>query len=242
MVQINDKFNNWTIVGDKIVKGKGKRGSKTYIPCRCCCGKEKLVLQYDLFNNKSKGCGCNKSLNRFKNKCLNCLIEFDSPFEHKTICQKCVFLPTRPCIKCKNIKQSDEFRKRKNGISAICTDCTKLYNIELSRTPEARYSNSKRKAIKRGLTWNLSLDDFEVLIKNNCCYCGRELNKDATGSTLDRKNNRLGYSLENVVPCCPRCNSVKMDYFTYEEMLQIGVKIAEIDMARLNKPNEQNNI
>jgi hypothetical protein len=34
---------------------------------------------------------------------------------------------------------------------------------------------------------------------------------------LDRKNSALGYSYENCVACCPRCNLSKREDFTYDE-------------------------
>ena len=40
--------------------------------------------------------------------------------------------------------------------------------------------------------------------------------------SIDRKKNGIGYSLDNIVLACSRCNSIKSDYFTEEEMLKIG--------------------
>lgn len=40
--------------------------------------------------------------------------------------------------------------------------------------------------------------------------------------TIDRKNNNLPYSIENIVFACTWCNKVKGEILTEEEMLQTG--------------------
>ena len=66
-----------------------------------------------------------------------------------------------------------------------------------------------------------------------CHYCGSPIQWNAhnliahknCGHHLDRKDNTLGYSKENCVVCCPRCNRAKSNHFTYEEWVQIGALI-----------------
>lgn len=77
-------------------------------------------------------------------------------------------------------------------------------------------------AHRRGFAWDLTDEDFDRLTALDCYYCGsppgavrksdpRSMYKDGdfiyTG--LDRKDNDLGYTLENVVPCCWFCNHAK---------------------------------
>jgi 5-methylcytosine-specific restriction endonuclease McrA len=75
-------------------------------------------------------------------------------------------------------------------------------------------------AQSRGYSWEISQQDFKILTKSNCDYCGAppyNEAKDYTYSGLDRKDNSKGYNLENVVPCCKFCNRIKTDLLTYEE-------------------------
>jgi hypothetical protein len=58
------------------------------------------------------------------------------------------------------------------------------------------------------------------------------LNKTGTG--LDRKDNKKGYSINNVVPCCGRCNSTFMDNYRYEDRLILAETIKKIDEAAKN--------
>lgn len=78
---------------------------------------------------------------------------------------------------------------------------------------------------------NLSYVEFEKFTQiNECHYCGkkliwRERYAGKGGWQLDRKDSKLGYSVENCVPCCKRCNFGKGKGFTYEEWKQIGAVI-----------------
>lgn len=84
------------------------------------------------------------------------------------------------------------------------------------RTTKGRFNQSVNNAKSRGILWELTLEEFSQLIKNNCDYCNDPLPTASSG--LDRKNNDLSYTLQNVVPCCYRCNTMKGKYLTYEEM------------------------
>jgi alkylated DNA repair dioxygenase AlkB len=65
-----------------------------------------------------------------------------------------------------------------------------------------------------------------------CHYCKRtlteiakendRLNRKCNRLTVDRLDNNKGYENGNLALSCMRCNGVKSDYFTEEEMLKIG--------------------
>ena len=40
--------------------------------------------------------------------------------------------------------------------------------------------------------------------------------------TNDRMDNSLGYSISNIALSCQRCNNIKGNFFTYDEMVKIG--------------------
>jgi len=87
-----------------------------------------------------------------------------------------------------------------------------------SRQPNIRLSVAKYRAKKRKLEFSISLNDYTRLLKNPCYYCGQITFGFEVGCGLDRINNKKGYILGNVLPCCGDCNTHRQDTWTVEEM------------------------
>ena len=69
--------------------------------------------------------------------------------------------------------------------------------------------------------------------EKKCHYCKRildeiladtedSLNRRVRRLSIDRIDNSKGYTIDNIVLCCFRCNYTKSDFFTEKEMLKIG--------------------
>jgi hypothetical protein len=80
------------------------------------------------------------------------------------------------------------------------------------------YNDYKRGALDRKLEFDLSIKDFEFLVFQDCFYCGSSLSnswkkpdmkKELKYNGIDRVDNNKGYNIENCVPCCRICNSMK---------------------------------
>ena len=84
------------------------------------------------------------------------------------------------------------------------------------RQPAHRYSQSKYLAKQRNIVWRITFEQFVRLIQKPCVYCNRVTS--STGSGLDRINNRKGYTIRNVYPCCTDCNSIRGNKLTVNEM------------------------
>lgn len=79
----------------------------------------------------------------------------------------------------------------------------------------------KHNAKRRGIEFLLTDAEFKNLTKNRCYYCDVEAKQQFIGNKgspipyiyngVDRKNNELGYILENCVSCCSQCNYSKND-------------------------------
>jgi hypothetical protein len=76
----------------------------------------------------------------------------------------------------------------------------------------------RRGAKRRNLVWTLSPSDFFFLTTKNCFYCGGlptnrshkpNQHGDFIYNGIDRLDNSLGYTLENTVSCCQKCNWMK---------------------------------
>lgn len=94
------------------------------------------------------------------------------------------------------------------------------YKRKSSMTAKSRFSQSKFYAKDRHLVWEIPYEIFCELISTPCTYCDELIPSTKTG--LDRINNNLGYTLDNVVPCCKYCNSIKSDKFTVEEFKEFS--------------------
>lgn len=77
-------------------------------------------------------------------------------------------------------------------------------------------SNYKEGAKVRNLPWTLTKEEFDKLVKGDCCYCfakpavrfkGSRYEISANG--IDRVDNSLGYIVDNCVSACSLCNRMK---------------------------------
>lgn len=62
----------------------------------------------------------------------------------------------------------------------------------------------------RQINVNLKEEEYKDLISLGCMYCGVDLSA-TKGVSLDRVDSSKGYTSDNVVPCCRRCNVAKND-------------------------------
>lgn len=72
-----------------------------------------------------------------------------------------------------------------------------------------RLYSYQHSASKRGYVWELSDDAAIEMFKSNCHYCGIE---PSPLNGIDRYNNKIGYTLDNCVPCCEMCNRSKWKF------------------------------
>lgn len=80
------------------------------------------------------------------------------------------------------------------------------------------YNGYQSKAAIRNIDFNLSIDEFKLLVDANCYYCNiapQQIYKTGrnTGyyfyNGIDRIDNDLGYYTDNCVACCGKCNRYK---------------------------------
>ena len=131
------------------------------------------------------------------------------------------------CHKCKQSKDLNEFyknRSRSDGYAGQCKQCEVISHPRKNPTGKykgkrqllRRYYAYRNQCPRRGISFNLSLDDFVSLTSQFCYYCGlKSADKDYVG--IDRLDSIKGYILSNCVSCCATCNFMKRrhskDYF-----------------------------
>ena len=102
---------------------------------------------------------------------------------------------------------------------------------EPTSTIRGKYSALKSKAKSRGIVFDIEnewFSDWYTLSDKKCNYCGVEektliaADRSKSCLTIDRKNNLIGYTKENICLACFRCNNMKSNFFTAEEWLEIA--------------------
>jgi len=130
----------------------------------------------------------------------------------------------RNCANCGNQFRLTHNRRKnlKRGLVFCSKPCSDKYQTE-DRHPSHRgsygYATAVSIARRSKREWSITISEWKELRKLPCEYCGGPRSENGVG--LDRKDNSKGYSIGNVAPCCPTCNYVKRDEFTYEEMVTV---------------------
>lgn len=159
------------------------------------------------------------------------------------------------CTKCGELKPLSAFGKHrwsKDGHAWQCKACGKQRQEIYRSSPPGIYQTLCGNAnfFKR-YTVDFTKDEFIEWYNNEpkiCAYCDvpQELIHDLTDAwnnrmtrlQVDRIDASLGYSEENVVLSCPRCNMTKSNYFTFDEMREIAQKYIKPRWVALKHHND----
>jgi hypothetical protein len=241
---IGKKFEKLTIL-EIIPKIRGVVMCK----CKCDCGTEKHISLWNILRRSTKSCGCQRkntsirNLPIFKsiigNRYGRLIVKEQMPsnkYGYRIWKCKC------DCGNEKNIAGVNLI----NGTQSCGCYAKEQTRKLLSKPPYLGIYNRLLNAAKR--TNRICDITYEEYLKytqiDKCHYCNQHITwtpyrrrneyNSYVGYGLDRKNNNVGYTKENCVVCCPKCNHVKGNLFTEQEMLQLGKIIGEIQHNRLN--------
>ena len=146
-------------------------------------------------------------------------------------------------MKCKCGTEKEVLLKNyKNGKSKSCG----CYNREITTGRPSSHRKAfgesdfqflfnvyKRGARVRNFEFSITREEFRTLTSSYCYFCGIKP-KQKTGrikylpthgeyiyNGIDRKDNALGYTIENCLPCCKICNYAKhkLSFEEFEEWL-----------------------
>lgn len=143
---------------------------------------------------------------------------------------------------CLNNKTGKEVRIHPSGLKKNIENYQKLQDIFDKGLYQYTYRKYlyrtyKKNAEIRNLNFDISFDEFNDLTSKNCVYCGSEpvvsnserykkskqftTDPDAKFNGIDRVDSSQGYTIDNCVPCCTKCNSMKLDYSKQEFLKHI---------------------
>jgi hypothetical protein len=72
------------------------------------------------------------------------------------------------------------------------------------------YNSYKQGAKSRNYVFELTQSDFDKIVSYDCYICGKQ-NSNRHKNGIDRYDNSIGYTTENIRPCCGQCNVMKKD-------------------------------
>ncbi len=181
------------------------------------CGKHHRDEYYDDEKERRiKYCnverGCMNICDTGYQSCKSCIINnyivndryFDRSIDNKNICIMC--------------EEKYESNTLSDAIKQ-CSECINLFLVSQCDKKEIQkrlYANTNlhnhynryiRGACIRNREFELTMPEFEEIIKQPCYYCKTHNNYDAMG--VDRVDNTKNYIIDNVVPCCTTCNRMK---------------------------------
>ena len=217
-------FDRWTVLNLESTSPRKWR-------CRCVCGVEKLVYSGSLLSQRSKSCGCiQKEFASVYGKAnLDAYREKGSPYKIDLTGLRFDRLVVIGYAGKNNAKVNLWHCECECGGTYIARG-TQLQNKGVRscgclRGPEVLPDSlaAKRMAYRRivasakarKIVFDLSFEYVCDMIIEDCHYCGvAPILKDMTNHSIaingiDRIDSRLGYTIDNVLPCCTICNYAK---------------------------------
>lgn len=139
---------------------------------------------------------------------------------------------------CGNYKEIKGSHLRRNSIVSCGCQRGKTQPRGYSSL-KSRFYNYRTKAHQRNLSFELDEYQFLHLTQELCYWCGAPPSNIHTGlngnyifNGIDRIDNNLGYTLDNCVACCAKCNMMKRG-MTQEEWIAQMKRILQKQGVRI---------
>lgn len=172
-----------------------------------------------------------------KLRCSKCKVY--KPLSEFYNCKKYKTGKSSSCKYCQSITNKKSIIKRWGTINNYYTE---YRNKIIGGNPSIIYSKKKFNAIADNIEFKITRNDFVDWYNSKelkCTYCGIKIedieknrhlmpNINIVRLTIDRIDNSKGYEKDNICLSCARCNLIKSNFFTEEEMKEIGEKYVKI--------------
>ena len=102
------------------------------------------------------------------------------------------------------------------------------------KTINTKIKDIRHSATRRNIFWDLENEDVEKIINSRCYYCS----KLVAFNGIDRVDSNKGYTKDNCVPCCKKCNFMKCEY-SVEHFLNIVCYLLSFNAYIEELPNPE---
>lgn len=145
--------------------------------------------------------------------CSNCQTTESKRFlttkEKSVLCYKCYRSRERILRKDKiPIERKVHYAKNKESILKKAK--------EYAQTNEYGYSYCKSNAKRRNISFDITFEQYCIILTRGCHYCKKD-DLPTFGGRLDRLDSKTGYTFENCVGACAKCNYLKGDFLSTDE-------------------------
>lgn len=153
----------------------------------------------------------------------------------------------KECTACHRMMVLTEFHKHRitrDGLSHVCKECSKARTKKFSKTASGIYTGIKgrtkfykinnREHYKPLLISRENFVEWYNSQVKECAYCDipeellyiirTQFDRRVKRLGVDCKDNNEGYTLDNMVLACHRCNFIKLNLFSFEQMREIAQK------------------
>jgi hypothetical protein len=127
----------------------------------------------------------------------------------------------------KNKKDQKRYRdKRKQDPARYSKHQEYMKTHGIAKTFHYRVGAYKSEDKRKGFSDpTLSVVEATPMMEKPCTYC-----EISTSGGLDRIDNTRGHSIDNVVPCCVKCNGILID-LPYAAKIMLGAGLKEARLA-----------
>lgn len=216
LIELEISSQGFSNNGWKLLKKLRNSNNNYYALIKCeKCGYEKLVNYYNFVNGKQRKCPTCRYYDLIGTVIGSTEILDVDHIEYITreSGKKTEYRPYYKvkCTKCGHIHV--KLYNKTNWLNYKgCQRCVASFDdSKLNRLKNVYKSNAK----VRNISWDLTDFEFLELVTKSCAYCGHT--QEYNG--IDRIDSNKGYTINNCVPCCSWCNTMKLDH-SLEEFLQ----------------------
>ena len=237
---------------------KNEANGRIWYKCRCDCGKIWRGCSSNLRTiGGAKSCGCNRYYGSRTKDWTSQRFERLIPIRptEKRAGKSIIWLCRCDCGTEKEISAAEFVRGKTKSCGCLLREQKpKRYNPDRfsSLIEDAYMDNIVRRSKKKCFDEpNISLSDWRILCQRKCSYCGEppsNKKKDqisgfvAMYNGLDRLNPMIGYSKDNISPCCRMCNRIKFTLSLEAFLSKIEVICScEKSINRKFNPNDVEN-